>query len=56
MDFSSEDQVQNSKFHKWPVDFSTTCGFFNEKFKVTWTDKDLKERENKRKRKKGKQL
>ena len=60
VDFASEDQVQNNKFHRWLVDFSTTCGFFNEKYKYDVDSKDLKEKENKRKRKRkrkrGKQL
>jgi len=29
MEFVLEDQVQNKKFYKWPIDFSTTCGFFS---------------------------
>jgi len=33
VDFASKDQVQNNKFYRWPMNFSTTYGFFSEKSK-----------------------
>ena len=44
MEFASEDYAQNSVFHKWPADFPTG------NLKITWTDKDLKGKENIKKR------
>ena len=40
MEFASEDHAQNSVFHRWPVDFLAR------NLKITWTDKDLKGKEN----------
>jgi len=51
MEFASEDHVQNSVFHKWlvpqPVDF------LPKNLKITWTDKDLKGKENIKRRDRG---
>jgi len=54
VDFDSKDQMQNNKFHRWPVNFSTIYDFSARNLNMTLADKDLKEKENKRKRKRGK--
>jgi len=38
------DQAQNKTFYKWPIDFSTTCGFLVRNQKMTWTHKNFKKR------------
>ena len=38
------------------MDFSTTCGFLVRKLQITWTLKDLKEKENIKRRDMGKRL
>jgi len=50
VEFASEDHAQNNVFHWWFVDFPTR------NLKITWTDKDLKEKIYIKRRDRGKQL